>query len=251
MSDRSAWPGELPPQGPGPLRSPQAGRRRSDAAPTAVREVPVEGPVPFVRHPGWAERFPWLVQGTTVRGEEDDPSDLALFGAGDPAAARVRWGDLVRSLGMGRAVHARQVHGAEVGLHRDGPPGLHLLEAFDGHATRTPGVLLGVTVADCVPVSVVDGARRVVAVLHAGWRGAAAGILEAGLRLLADRLGSRPASLAVHLGPAICGECYEVGPEVHEALGLEPPGTARPVDLRGNLARRAVGAGVPPEAVSV
>src|SRR5690606_18360795 len=103
--------------------------------------------------------------------------------------------------------------------------------AIDGHATRAPGLLLAVSVADCVPVSLVDPERRAVALLHAGWRGAAAGILERGLEVLAERLLARPEDLHVHLGPAICGGCYEVGPEVHRALGLPEPPAPAPVDL--------------------
>ncbi len=55
----------------------------------------------------------------------------------------------------------------------------------------------------------------------------------------------------MHLGPAICGACYEVGPEVHAALGLEVPPLAAPVDLREALARQARAAGVPPESITI
>jgi copper oxidase (laccase) domain-containing protein len=55
---------------------------------------------------------------------------------------------------------------------------------------------------------------------------------------------SRAQDLHVHFGPAICGVCYEVGPEVHEALGLEVPAQNTPVDLRAVLAQRAIAAGV-------
>jgi hypothetical protein len=103
---------------------------------------------------------------------------------------------------------------------------------------------MGVTVADCVPVFVVDPHRRVVGLLHAGWRGTAAGILEAGVSLLAGQSEAEPGNLLVHLGPAICGSCYEVGPEVHAALGLHEPGTPTPVDLRGLLAEKALDLGV-------
>jgi hypothetical protein len=81
-------------------------------------------------------------------------------------------------------------------------------------------------------------------VVHAGWRGTAAGALEAGLDVFAERLGSRPEDLHVHLGPAICGSCYEVGPEVHAALSLPAPGGRAPADLRAVLVRRALTAGV-------
>jgi copper oxidase (laccase) domain-containing protein len=108
-----------------------------------------------------------------------------------------------------------------------------------------------VTVADCVPASLVDPERRAVALLHAGWRGVAAGILQRGLAVLGERWGSRPADLWLHLGPAICGACYEVGPEVFEALGLEVPAAPQPLDLRKLLAHGAAFAGVCEERISV
>jgi YfiH family protein len=105
-------------------------------------------------------------------------------------------------------------------------------------------VLLAVSLADCVPVFLADPMRGVVALLHAGWRGAAAGILEVGLSVLGDRFGSRAEDLALHLGPSICGECYEVGPEVFDALGAPIPDCPDRLDLRAILARRAVSAGI-------
>ena len=79
-------------------------------------------------------------------------------------------------------------------------------------------------------------------------RGAAAGALEAGLDALRGA-GATSDSVWVHFGPAICGECYEVGPEVFEALGLPVP-EDRMLDLRAALLERAVAAGVPRDQVS-
>ncbi|HZD04233.1 MAG TPA: laccase domain-containing protein, partial [Longimicrobiales bacterium] len=103
-------------------------------------------------HPEWEERFSWLVHGVTVRGPAAAPFDLALFGPGEAAVVQERWAALIRETAMERVVHGRQVHGSAVRLHREGPPGLELAPATDGHVTATPGVLLAVTVADCVPV---------------------------------------------------------------------------------------------------
>ncbi|MHB1194140.1 MAG: polyphenol oxidase family protein [Longimicrobiales bacterium] len=216
-----------------------------------VRETAAAGP-PALVHPLWAEGLPWLVQGTTVRGDGPEPFDLGLFSDASPArTVLASWERLRRDTGVLRVVHAHQVHGAAVRMHGAGPPGLCLAEPCDGHVTATALTLLAVTVADCVPVSVVDPQRRAVALLHAGWRGAAAGIVERGLAVLQERLGSRPADLLVHLGPAICGRCYEVGPEVFRGLGLPEPGAPAPVDLRAVLAHRAVAAGVAAGSISV
>jgi len=216
-----------------------------------VREVPTPA-LPALVHPRWAEAFPWLIQGTTVRATGAEPFDLGLFSdASPPRAVLGAWERLRLASGCPRVVHAHQVHGATVRMHDAGTPGLHLAEACDGHATDAAGTLLAVTTADCVPVFLVDPERRAVALLHAGWKGVAAGILERGLEVLEERFGSRPVDLAVHLGPAICGLCYEVGPEVFEELGLDPPSAPSPVDLRTLLARRGVERGVRATRLSV
>ena len=196
--------------------------------------------------------MPWLIQGTTGRGDGGGPFDLALFAPErDGRAVWERWWRLAEAAGAERIAHGRQVHGARVRLHRKADTGMTLVPACDGHAAAEPGILLAVTVADCVPVFLVEPRERVVALLHAGWRGVAAGILGRGVELLRDRLGIEPGQLLLHAGPAVCGDCYEVGPEVHRALGLADPGGPAPVDLRAILARRAVEMGVPADAVSL
>ncbi|HWV56089.1 MAG TPA: polyphenol oxidase family protein, partial [Longimicrobiales bacterium] len=157
---------------------------------------------------------------------------------------RERWRALAEATGFERIVLGRQVHGSRVLWHDRAQRGFRLTGQCDGHATAVAGTLLAVSVADCVPVSIVDPERRAVALVHAGWRGVAGGVIEAGLLRLMERAGSYAGSLHVHLGPAICGECYEVGPEVHEALGLHAPVTPEPVDLRAIIARRVAMAGV-------
>ena len=127
------------------------------------------------------------------------------------------------------------------------------MAGFDGHLTARAGLLLSVGVADCVPVSIVDPVRRVVAALHSGWRGTAAGITERGIRRLAEIGSSRPADLWLHCGPAICGACYEVGPEVHAAIqtDCEPPAGRAPIDVRAAIAQRAMGLGLDPSRITL
>jgi len=153
--------------------------------------------------------------------------------------------------GMPSAMHARQMHGADVTLHGSVAPGLGLTAPCDGHATDEVDVLLAVTVADCVPVFVVAPDTRAVAVVHAGWRGAAAGVLERGLGRLTGELGADAGELHVHFGPSICGDCYEVGPEVFEALEQPLPDAPAPIDLRAVLTQRAAAFGVSPGRMTV
>ncbi|MDX1492650.1 MAG: polyphenol oxidase family protein [Longimicrobiales bacterium] len=237
--------------------------------PEVVRERPSSSPPALVHH-GWLEAFPWLVQGTTVRHAEVEAFDLGLFGEGASGdAVRANWARLLEATGMRAAVHARQPHGAVVRVWDDWadaggesgkegaaagesqlePP--HLQPPCDGHATDRAGVLLAVTAADCVPVFMVDPQRRAVAMVHAGWRGAAAGVLEAGLDTMRVAFGTRAPEVHLHLGPSICGSCYEVGPEVFQALGRPVPRGPEPIDLRAVLGERAVEAGVDGERISV
>lgn len=212
-----------------------------------IREQPVDGDIPLYVHEDWRTRFPFLVQGTTGRGDTD--FDLGLFRDNTVGSAMERWRALRGATRMPTAVHARQVHGARVLTHASLPPGLLIADDADGHVTTTSGILLTISIADCVPTVIVAGTTRAIGALHAGWRGVAAGVLEAGIDAL-GALGAAAATLWVHFGPAICGRCYEVGPEVHEALGLARPAVNTPVDLRAVLAERARRAGVPDEQIS-
>lgn len=166
------------------------------------------------------------------------------------ARARAR---LREQIGAARLVRGYQVHGSVVGRvgrdpgRRDGGNGLAHDEldlaqpAFraDGHAVAAPGVAAMVLVADCVPV--VLGARGAVASLHAGWRGLAAGVLEEGLRALRD-VGGEGHVTAV-IGPCAGACCYEVGEEVHAALGQAVPQGDRRIDLRNVARERLLDAG--------
>lgn len=84
----------------------------------------------------------------------------------------------------------------------------------DGLITATPGLLLAIQTADCLPVIVVDARRRVVGVFHAGWRGTVKRIVEKGIGEMQRCFGSRPRDLKAAIGPGIQGCCYEVGEEV-------------------------------------
>jgi hypothetical protein len=111
-------------------------------------------------------------------------------------------------------------------------------------------VLLAVSVADCVPIFVAAPGAPAIALLHGGWRGVAAGILERGVKIVCDSFGPETGDLFVHFGPAICGECYEVGPEVPQGLGIVDRDVSH-VDLRALLAHRAIALGVAPERTTI
>lgn len=196
-------------------------------------------------HPGWADELPWVVQGITGR-----DADMSLFGRSPVGDVVPRWEQLRNRLLCTSTVHARQVHRATILLHDALPSGLIIGPDADGHATRQPGVLLAVSVADCVPIYIAAPGAQAVSLLHGGWRGVAAGILERGVDTMLDRFGADSADLTVHLGPAICGACFEVGSEVPEGLGLEERDVGH-VDLRANLAHRAIAVGVAPARITI
>jgi hypothetical protein len=208
-------------------------------------ERPLPGAVPRWEVPGWRERY-GVVAGISGRGSDPAaPFDLGLWGSGSVAQAMGRWrsfrGAFPEARGM---VMAHQVHGARV-LWHEGGAGWTIHEGADGHATAASDLLLLVTVADCVPIYLVAPSRRVVALLHSGWRGTARGILAEGVATLQREAGVEPGELVMHLGVAICGPCYEVGAEVVRGVGREPEGDGPwHVDLREILAAQATALGV-------
>jgi len=218
-----------------------------------VETPPAHGDVPLWIHPEWQERFPWLVQGTTGRGDPAEPFDLGLSGEQPVGAAMERWRRLLQASGLTTAVHARQVHGTDIHFHRGAPaPGVLMMSGVDGHVAAEAGLLLTASVADCVPVFLIDAERRAIGLLHAGWRGVAGAMLERGVSEMGSRFGSAPHSLWMHCGPAICGPCYPVGGDVHAAVnpGL-PPVEAGPLDLRAALLHRAQAVGLSDDRCSV
>lgn len=106
----------------------------------------------------------------------------------------------------------RQVHADGV-VTVEGPG--HFGEG-DALITATAGVWLEIRTADCVPLLFADSQRRIVAAVHAGWRGTAAKIAALTVEKLRDAWGSRPEDLRVSIGPSIGACCFEVGPEVAE-----------------------------------
>lgn len=210
-----------------------------------VEERPGEGGL-YV-HPGWAEAMPWLVQGIT-----DRTADMSLFGSAPVGEVLGRWSRLRDALDCSVAIHSRQVHEAQILVHGTIREGLLIAPDADGHATARAGALLAISVADCVPISIIAPSCRAVMLLHGGWRGVAAGILEQGINVLVRKFGAVATELHIHLGPAICGECFEVGPEVSRELGLSVSGGAGGhVELRAALAHRALACGVPATQLTV
>jgi len=166
--------------------------------------------------------------------------------AGDDPVRDVmaRWDRLREELSAAgpRLATARQVHGNRVISHGIGWEGWLRGGDADGHFALDRGTGMAVSIADCVPVFLAHSSGAA-ALLHSGWRGTASRIVERALDLFESR-GMPGSELTMHLGPAICGGCYEVSPDVFERLIGRSVDRATTVDLRAIIADHARQRGV-------
>ena len=204
-----------------PNSNPHSRRQKSRPDKTAS---PSQNALEILRAPSLAA-LPWLVHGFSTRrggvstcyggrtlnlgltpadSKENVARNRALFLEALGAASQ-------DSDGAWPLVQMKQMHSAVI--HRVSAPPRQPL-AGDGVITNTPGLLLAIKTADCVPVLVADVKRRVVGAFHAGWRGTAARIVEKGVGEMRRQLGSVPRDLRAAIGPSIRRCCYQVGPEV-------------------------------------
>jgi polyphenol oxidase len=163
-------------------------------------------------------------------------------GDGDGVAAAEQRERVLRLAGVRALARGRQVHGATVTriatAEALGGGAPLAAEPTDGQATSLPGLAVMVVSADCLPVAVAgEGA---VAMLHCGWRGLAAGVLEEGVGAVRELAAPGPLSAVIGPGAGPC--CYEVGPEVHAALAV--PREQAKIDLAGVARSRLLAAGV-------
>ena len=189
---------------------------------------------------------------TTLRGPAGespppfDHFDMGLRNGDDPAVVQRNRALLATGLGLPSAPRwLRQVHGTTVAVE----PGDDEPEA-DAAVTRAPGTVLAILTADCLPVVLAARDGGEVAAAHAGWRGLAAGVLEATIAAM-----QAPADgIVAWLGPAAGPDAYEVGQDVFDAFTTRDPGAGdafvatRPghwrVDLYALARRRLASAGV-------
>jgi purine-nucleoside/S-methyl-5'-thioadenosine phosphorylase / adenosine deaminase len=213
---------------------------------TTLREVDAgDAAVPRLELAEWAERYR-IVAGITAR-----PMSLGLWS--DESAGQVmgRWRAFRAAFArrFSAVVLSHQVHGRDVRWHAGPLDGWLVLDGLDGHATSEQGVLLTITAADCVPVYLAAPDKGAIALLHAGWRGTAGRVLEHGIQVLKQRAFVRTGDIVMHCGVSICGDCYEVGHEVAEAVHGTlrqhlPPTAAGHVNLRAILEQQAHELGV-------
>jgi hypothetical protein len=155
-----------------------------------------------------------------------------------------RWSALRALLGGAdaRLATAFQVHGDRIVHHGGDWQGFLRGPEADGHLSPRRGTAMAVTVADCVPVFLAHPSGAAAA-LHSGWRGTVARITEKAIRQLAE-LGRPAGELRLHCGPAICGRCYEVSPDVYGQLTGRSVSVPTTVDLRALIVDHARALGV-------
>jgi hypothetical protein len=164
-------------------------------------------------------KLPWLVHGFSTRPggvSEVDGEKVLNLGAVEwdkrenVEENRKRFQSTVGASDLD-FVSLHQIHSDVVRIF-DATPGKQC--KGDALATKRAGLLLGVRTADCSPVLVVDPKKRVVAAIHAGWRGTLARIVAKTIGQMQMEFGSEPKDLLAAIGPTIGGCCYEVGTEV-------------------------------------
>lgn len=222
---------------------------------------------PFLLRAGNLAALTWLRQGFTTRaggvstvyGRPDD-LNLGLTLEDDPGDVRENRRIALEAVAgdtSGRTwemVQTRQIHSATIlTLTAESPrpiiPG-------DALVTPVPGSMLAVLAADCVPILLADRRRRVVAAVHAGWRGTVAGIVEATVGTMREQFACEPHDVLAAIGPSIGPCCYQVGEEVqtrfHEAFPYASELIAsRHLNLWEANRRQLQDAGVPPANIAV
>jgi YfiH family protein len=169
-----------------------------------------------VVRPAILSTFAGITAAVSTRSGGVSPEPLGMnmsYNVGDAVAnVRTNRERFVRHIGAETMMLATttQVHGETVLRITEGGK----YPACDALITATPGILLAVSIADCVPVLLVDPVRGVVAAVHAGWRGTHARIVVRTVASMAEGFGSHPPDLVAYVGPSAGRCCYEVGEEV-------------------------------------
>jgi len=172
---------------------------------------------------------------------------VGLTHAPDPAAALQARRAFARAVGVDpeRITAAGSVHGSAIARVEGAERGV---AGVDGLVTNRPGVALFATFADCYPILLWDPMRRAAGLVHAGWRGTAAGVAAAAVHAMVEHFGSAPEDIRAGIGPGICGSCYEVGEEVasrfDRAFSAPGAGDRRLLDLAAANAAQLKATGV-------
>lgn len=235
--------------------------------------VPDHPALPLLRWDKASEHGAFVAVTTRHGGESAAPYDslnLGLHVGDDPGTVvdNRRRAAAAFGVALDAVVFARQVHGATgvlVGRDDRGRGTASEDDAVDGAdilVTVSRGVTLAILVADCVPLALVDPKAGVLAAVHAGWRGTAAGVVGRAIGAMTDH-GAEVGRVHAFLGPAVHPDHYQVSEEVVRALSdaVQPsaldPAVARPdgpghwlVDLVAANRQQLIAGGVPSDHIT-
>ncbi len=151
--------------------------------------------------------------------------NCSLSSQDDPNSVHANRAAVAQTLGATHLLGLTQIHGTEVAtVTTPWPPGAG--PRADALVTATPGLALGVVTADCTPVLLADPHAGVIGAVHAGWRGALAGVLEATIVAM-QSLGAVPSRIRAAIGPCIRQPSYEVRADLRDAILAHDPASAR------------------------
>ncbi|MCX7765728.1 MAG: peptidoglycan editing factor PgeF [Candidatus Sumerlaeia bacterium] len=157
--------------------------------------------------------IPWLMYGTTTR---------KLKFTSDDKVENIK--DLKTALGLKPrgVVFSDQIHQSNLVVIDDNSQiqRINFIQGIDGFISTVPKVLLTVFTADCVPVFFADVCQQFVGIAHCGWRGTLQKLTQKMIQQFL-LLGSKPIDLLIWTGPAICGNCYEVAPDLTQKFIIE------------------------------
>lgn len=172
----------------------------------------------IVRH-GFSTKLGGVSQGSCAT------MNLSFERGDDPKAVRENYRRIASSIGFSvdDLVFSKQTHTTNIRLvtEKDRGAGYSRPVGYtdvDGLITNIPNLVLTTFYADCVPLYFVDPARRVIALVHSGWRGTVGKIGDKAVRMMREHFGSDPADILAAVGPSIGQECYEVSRDVVDAF---------------------------------
>ncbi|QJD80258.1 peptidoglycan editing factor PgeF [Spirosoma rhododendri] len=215
--------------------------------------------LPLYRVPGLFTSIDGLIAAESTRHGGVSPAPFAALNLGintadDPANVdenRLRFFSAIGTTEFGFA-SAHQVHGTAV---------LHVTEAgryegYDALMTNVSDLLIGVTVADCVPILIYDSGQRAVAAVHAGWRGTVGRIVQETITQMQQQFGTQPADCHIYIGTCIDQHAFDIGPEVAtqfdaSLLGTNPQTGRTCADLKRANMNLCLAMGVPASQIEV
>lgn len=181
--------------------------------------------------------------------------NICTYAGADPALAADDLERLSRltSIPVGRIIVPRQTHSVNVAVIGRGGP-MPALDDTDALVTDRPGLLLCIQTADCLPLLLADTRAGIIGAAHCGWRGTADGIAAATVAAMAS-LGADPGHIRAAMGPCICPDCFEVGPEVAarfpaRAVIAGPAGSRPHVSLPAAVTLQLTASGIPADSIT-